>query len=209
MFKDIARHRIVPVIAAESVADGLHICEALLDAALPTAEITFRTAAAADIIRRASETYPEMTIGAGTVLNVEDLDRAIQAGARFAVAPGCNPKVVQAAVERHFPFAPGVCTPSDVECAIQYGVRTLKFFPAEVSGGIPMLKALSGPYGHLGLTFVPTGGISIENMCDYLRVPQVDMIAGTWLAKKDVVAAGNWERITQLAREALERARSI
>ncbi len=207
MFNQVANHSVVPVISAETVDDGLNVCEALLEGGLPIAEITFRTAAAADIIRSATERFPEMSIGAGTLLKVDDLEQAIQAGARFAVAPGCNLKLVQAAVERNFAFAPGVCTPTEIESALEYGIKTLKFFPAEASGGVKMLKALSAPYAHLNVTFVPTGGINVDNMCDYLRLSQVNTVAGTWLAKKDVIAAKNWGRITQLAREALERAR--
>ena len=203
MFGDLGRYGVIPVVAVVTVDEGLRLCEALLAGGLPAAEITFRTAAAEGTIREVSQRFPEMTVGAGTVLTVADLDRAADAGATFAVAPGCNPVVMSHAVDCGFAFAPGVCTPSDVERAVDCGVKTLKFFPAEASGGLPMLKALIGPYGHLGLSFCPTGGITPANMRDYLALPQVSVVGGTWLAKKELLAAGDWGQITALAREAV------
>jgi 2-dehydro-3-deoxyphosphogluconate aldolase/(4S)-4-hydroxy-2-oxoglutarate aldolase len=204
MLKELAAFGVIPVIAVETVNDGLHVCEALQNGGLPLAEITFRTKAAAEVIREVSRRFPEMKVGAGTLLTVADLKRAVDAGAVFGVAPGCNPTGVSAAVNEGFPFAPGVCTPSDIERAVEIGVRDLKFFPAEAAGGLPMLKALIGPYGHLGLNFCTTGGIKPENMLDYLALPQVPVVGGTWLAAKATIADQDWAAITAAARNASE-----
>ena len=206
MFTTLRSYGVVPVAAVESVDDGLRLCEALIAGGLPVAEITFRTTAAEAVIREAAKRFPDMLLGAGTVLNVSDLDRAFNAGATFAVAPGCNPTVVATAVERGYAFSPGVCTPSDVERAVELGVTDLKFFPAEASGGVSMLKAMSAPYLHLGLQFCPTGGVKTSNMLDYLALPQVAFVGGSWLAKKDLMRAGDWATISRLAREAVQAA---
>ena len=181
----LAAVRIVPVLVAESVEAGVAVCDRLCEGGLPAAEITFRTAAAEEVIREASRRHPEMTIGAGTVLNTADLHRAIDAGASFAVAPGCNPKVVAEAQRIGFPFVPGICTPSEIEMALDLGVKLLKFFPAEASGGVAMLKSLAAPYRHLGIRFMPTGGIKPANAEAYLAVPEVAAIGGTWLNAGD------------------------
>lgn len=207
MFDKLRKFGVVPVVAVDDVDNGLRLCEALLSGGLPVAEITFRTEAAADVIQAASKRFPELLLGAGTVLTTDQVDRAIQAGARFAVAPGCNPMVVRAAQRQGLPFAPGVCTPSDVERALELKCKMLKFFPAEAKGGVPMLKALIGPYGHTGIGFCPTGGVTIANMKDYLALPQVAFVGGTWIAKSDLVKKGDWEGIGELARQAVEAAR--
>lgn len=205
MFKQLRPYGVIPVVAVDTPDDGLRLCEALCEGGLPVAEITFRTSAAEATIRAASKQFPNMILGAGTVLNTDQLSRAIDAGARFAVAPGTNPSVVEAAVAAGFPFAPGICTPSDIERAYALGVTMLKFFPAEAAGGVAMLKALIGPYGHLGLQFCPTGGISEKNMADYLALPQVAVVGGTWIAKKEAMAAGQWKAIAEVARQAVAR----
>jgi 2-dehydro-3-deoxyphosphogluconate aldolase/(4S)-4-hydroxy-2-oxoglutarate aldolase len=207
MFKELRRYGVVPVVAVDSPEQGLRLCEALCEAGLPVAEITFRTAAAEATIRAAASRFPEMILGAGTVLSVEQLKRAAAAGARFAVAPGTNPSVAEAAVAMGLPFAPGVCTPSDIERALACGVTVLKFFPAEAAGGVQMLQALIGPYGHLGVEFCPTGGIDEANMGSYLALPQVVVVGGTWIARKDLLASGQWSAITDIARRALAKAR--
>ena len=177
--------RIVPVLVLNDLDEGLKVCEQLCRCGLPSAEITFRTAAAEDIIREASRRFPEMFIGAGTVLNVKDLHRAFSAGAKFAVAPGFNPTVVKEAMKNGFSFAPGVCTPSECEQAMELGCRFLKFFPAEASGGVAMVKAMAAPYRHLGIRFMPTGGVKPANAADYLSVPEIACVGGTWLNKTD------------------------
>lgn len=205
MLEKLGKFGVLPVIAVDTVDQGLRLCAALLEGGLPAAEITFRTAAAEAAIRAAVREFPQMTIGAGTILTVADLKRAVDAGATFGVAPGCTPAVLRAALDADFAFAPGICTPSDVERALEFGIRDLKFFPAEAAGGVPMIKAICGPYAHLGIRICPTGGVKLSNMLDYLAIPQVPVVGGTWLAPKDKVAAGDWAAITALAREAVEK----
>lgn len=203
MLEKLAEFGVLPVIAVETVDQGLKLCEALMKGGLAAAEITFRTDAAEATIKAVVKEFPTMTVGAGTVLTVKDLKRAINAGATFAVAPGCNPTVLKAAVEADFDFAPGICTPSDIERALELGIRDLKFFPAEAAGGVPMLKSICAPYMHLGLQVCPTGGIKLANMASYLSLPQVPVVGGTWLAPKDKIQAGDWAAISTLAAEAV------
>jgi len=177
--------KITPVLVLNDLDEGLKICEALCANGLPAAEITFRTAAAEPVIREAVKRFPEMYIGAGTVLNVADLHRAVDAGAKFGVAPGFNPVIVEEANKCKFNFIPGVCTPSEIEQAMMYGCKTLKFFPAEAAGGVNMLKSLIAPYRHLGVRFMPTGGVKPENVESYLSIPEVAAVGGTWLNKND------------------------
>lgn len=197
--------RILPVLAIERVADGLKVCELLAQGGLPAAEITFRTAAAAQIIREVARAFPDMLIGAGTVLNPDDLARAFAAGAQFAVAPGCNPRLVNQAVEKGWPFIPGIMTPSELEQAIALGLRAFKFFPAEAAGGVKMLTALGAPYRHLKVRFIPTGGVNAANARAYLRLPEVAAVGGTWLGKAEDLGA--WDRIAALITEAATIAR--
>ena len=195
--------RIVPVLVLNDLDSGMKMCEILSECGLPAAEITFRTQAAPSIIKAASERFPELYLGAGTILNVADLKRAFDAGAKFAVAPGFNPTVVRAAVENHFAFAPGVCTPSEVEQAMEFGCRFLKFFPAEAAGGTKMLKSIIAPYKHLGVRFMPTGGVTTANVMEYLSVKEVVAVGGTWLGKADDIAAGNWDKIRETVKQAV------
>ena len=153
MLEKLRKHGVVPVIAVDTPEDGLRLCEALLKGGLPVAEITFRTTAAAETIKAASTHFPELILGAGTVLTTDQVKKAVDAGAKFAVAPGCNPRIIEAAQQAGLFFAPGICTPSDIERALELGCKLLKFFPAEASGGVKMLKALIGPYGHTGVQF--------------------------------------------------------
>ena len=208
IFKMLRKYGVVPVVAVNSPDEGLRLCEALCSAGLPVAEITFRTTAAAATIRAAASRFPEMVLGAGTVLTAEHVRCAVDAGARFAVAPGCSPAVVEAARDAGLPFAPGVCTPSDIERALSLGVTTLKFFPAEAAGGVTMLKALIGPYAHLGLEFCPTGGIDESNMGTYLALPEVAVVGGTWIAKRELMAAGQWSVVAEVAARALAKAKT-
>ena len=194
--------KIVPVLVLNDVDSGLKMCEILCECGLPAAEITFRTGAAADVISAAAKRFPELYLGAGTVLKPADLDRAFDAGARFAVAPGFNPTVVRYAVEKSYAFAPGVCTPSEIEQAMELGCRFLKFFPAEASGGLAMIKSLIAPYKHLGVSFMPTGGITSENCSGYLQIPQITAVGGTWLGKTSDIESGNWEAIAAAVRAA-------
>ena len=195
--------KIVPVLVLDNVEDGLKMCDILVDNGLNAAEITFRTPAAEKIIREADADFPELIIGAGTVLNVEDLHRAFDAGAKFAVAPGFNPTVVKEAVDNGFAFMPGVSGPSEIEQAMELSVRHFKFFPAEAVGGVAMLKSIIAPYRHLGISFMPTGGLNPGNVNDYLEIPEVTACGGTWLGKSADIAEGNWEKIETLVREAV------
>jgi 2-dehydro-3-deoxyphosphogluconate aldolase/(4S)-4-hydroxy-2-oxoglutarate aldolase len=208
VFAKLRSFGVVPVVAVDSVDQGMRLCEALMEGGLPVAEITFRTKAAEEVIRRAIHDFPGMILGAGTILTIENLHRAFEAGASFGVAPGCNPAIIEEAKRIQFPFAPGVCTPTDVELAMRHGARTLKFFPAEACGGLDMLRALIGPYGHTGIEFCPTGGVNAGNMLRYLALPEVAFVGGTWLAKRDLMLDGNWHRITQLTRNAVQIAAS-
>ncbi len=203
MLEKLRKHGVVPVIAVDTPEDGLRLCEALLKGGLPVAEITFRTAAAAETIKAASTHFPELILGAGTVLTTDQVQKAVDAGAKFAVAPGCNPRIVEAAQQAGLFFAPGICTPSDIERALELGCKLMKFFPAEASGGVKMLKALIGPYGHTGVQFCPTGGVTTQNLADYLALPQVAFAGGTWIAAKDAIKAKDWAKIEQAARDAV------
>ncbi len=206
VFRKIAQLGIVPVIAMDRVDDALPLADALLEGGLPVIEITFRTEAAAAVIETISRNRPELLLGAGTVLGVENLERARSCGAAFGVAPGLNPRVVARANELGFPFVPGIATPTDIEAALALDCTTLKFFPSEAAGGVPMLKALSAPYKHMGVRFVPTGGVNMGNLESYLGLDTVAAVGGTWLAKKDDIAAGRWADIRQRCREAVEAA---
>ena len=193
--------RVIPVVAIENAADAMPLADALIEGGLPCAEITFRTAAAADAIRSVAK-REDILVGAGTVLKVEQVKTAVDAGARFIVAPGFNPKVVAYCVENGITVTPGVCTPSDIEAALDFGVELLKFFPAEAFGGLKTLKAMSGPY--TSVKFVPTGGISPDNLYDYLQFPKVLACGGTWVAKSNLISEHRFEEIVKNASEAVK-----
>ena len=181
----LEQFKIIPVLVLDDVESGLKRCEMLCRNGLCVAEVTFRTQAAEAVIKAASKEFPEMWIGAGTILNVKDLHRAFDAGAKFAVAPGFNPTIVKEAFANGYDFAPGICTPSEIEQGYELGCRFFKFFPAEAAGGVKMLKAISAPYKHLGLKFMPTGGVTIDNVADWLALDVVAAAGGTWLNKAD------------------------
>lgn len=206
MIDRIVAKRIVPVVVIDQVESAEPLAEALLAGGLDIMEITFRTAAAEASIERIADRFPEMLLGAGTLLKKEQVARAKDAGAVFGLAPGFNPEIVAAANEAGLQFSPGVMTPSEVEGALSLGCRLLKFFPAEVAGGVNMLKALAGPYGHTGVRFIPTGGVSLENLAAYLKLPVVAAIGGSWMVDKQLVNDGRWGEITRLTREALAAA---
>jgi 2-dehydro-3-deoxyphosphogluconate aldolase/(4S)-4-hydroxy-2-oxoglutarate aldolase len=209
MLERIMAKRIVPVVVLDHEEQAEPLAETLLEAGLDIMEITFRTAAAEASIRRIAKRFPQMVLGAGTVLGTEQLQRAVGAGARFAVAPGLNEKVVRAAVDAGIPMFPGVMTPSEVEQGLSLGCLIQKFFPAETAGGVPMLKALEGPYAHTGVKFIPTGGIGLNNLRLYLERPSVAAIGGSWIVEKKMIAAGDWGVIGKLTRDALAIAASI
>jgi 2-dehydro-3-deoxyphosphogluconate aldolase/(4S)-4-hydroxy-2-oxoglutarate aldolase len=209
LYAQMEKCGVVPVIAIESPDMSLPFADALIEGGLPVAEITFRTAAAAEVIKKLKKERPQLFLGAGTILSVENLVQAKEAGAVFGVAPGLNPQIVKKAVDIGFPFFPGVMTPSEIDQGLSYGLKVLKFFPSEASGGTSMLKALSTPFGHLGVRFLPTGGINIKNLEDYLKMPQVIACGGTWIAKKDVISAGNWDEIRKNAANVVEVVKAI
>ncbi|MFU8893501.1 MAG: bifunctional 4-hydroxy-2-oxoglutarate aldolase/2-dehydro-3-deoxy-phosphogluconate aldolase [Luteolibacter sp.] len=208
MIERITRRRVIPVVVLQHADDAIPLAEALLEGGLDVMEITFRTAAAAESIRRITDAFPEMLVGAGTILSPDQALEAHDAGATFALAPGLNPDVVIAAQNAGLAFSPGVMTPSEIERALGLGCNLLKFFPAAAAGGIPMIKALSGPYAHTGVRFIPTGGISATNMRVYLAVPVVAAIGGSWMVDPKLIAAKDWTTITTLTREAVELAKS-
>jgi len=193
---------IVPVIALENAEDAAPLCEALQAGGLEVAEITFRTKAAAEAIAIVAKDFPTFALGAGTVTTLDEVEAAGRAGAQFAVAPGLNPKIVKRAQQLELPFFPGVCTPSEIEAALDLGCTMLKFFPAGAMGGPSYLKSLSAPYLHRGVSFIPTGGVTAANMIDYLEMPQVAAVGGSWLVAKKLIAAKDWSAISQLAAEA-------
>ena len=199
----VAQRRIVPVIAIEKAETALPLADALLQGGLPVIEITFRTAAAAEVIRLLAQQRPQLLVGAGTVLTPANLEAAKASGAAFAVAPGLNPQMVRQAQELGLPFVPGVATPSDIEAGLGLGCKLMKFFPAEALGGVAMLEALSEPYKHTGVRFVPTGGVNLANLESYLKLDTVAAVGGTWLAKKEDLAAGKWDAIRDRCRAAV------
>ncbi|MDR3077991.1 MAG: bifunctional 4-hydroxy-2-oxoglutarate aldolase/2-dehydro-3-deoxy-phosphogluconate aldolase, partial [Planctomycetota bacterium] len=200
--KSLRAAGIVPVLVLENLDTGLKLCEILAICGLRAAEITYRTKAAAEIIAAAGKRFPDLLLGAGTVLNQDHLKQAFDLGAAFAVAPGFNPAIVGLAAEKGYAFSPGIATPSEVEQAYDMGVRLFKFFPAEALGGVAMLKNIIAPYKHLGLSFMPTGGVTAANFPDYLAVPEIASVGGTWLGKADDLKAGNWDKIEKDAKAA-------
>ncbi|MBP5509897.1 MAG: bifunctional 4-hydroxy-2-oxoglutarate aldolase/2-dehydro-3-deoxy-phosphogluconate aldolase [Kiritimatiellae bacterium] len=209
VLESIAAAGVVPVVAVDVVEHALPLADALLEGGLPVVEVTFRTRAAADVIRLLSKERPQLIVGAGTVLSPETVQTAVACGARFGVAPGLNPRVVRAASETGFPFIPGVATPSEIEQGLELGCSILKFFPAESIGGVKLLKAFAGPYKHTGVRFMPTGGVTAENLSDYLRLPIVAAAGGTWIAKTADMAEGKWGDILQRCKEATGLVQSI
>ncbi len=190
--------KIVPVIAINDAAHAVPLAKVLVENGLPCAEVTFRTDAAQASIRLMRDAYPELLIGAGTVLTTQQVDQAISAGADFIVSPGLNPTTVKYCQQRGIVIVPGVNNPSLVEQAMELGLKTLKFFPAEPSGGVAMLKALSAVYP---VQFMPTGGVNPRNVADYLAIPSVVACGGTWMVPSDLMDSGNWDEIARLVCE--------
>lgn len=200
---DISLYGLLPVIKIEDAADAVPLVGALKDGGLPVAEITFRTEAAAKSIELATKAFPDALIGAGTVLSVDQLKKAVDAGAKYIVSPGFNPKVVGYAAEHGIPMVPGVATPGDIEAALEMGINCVKLFPAEVLGGVAYIKALSGPYGKL--RFVPTGGVNEANMLSYLSLKQVAAIGGSFMAPSDLIKRKDWVGIALAAKQSVEK----
>lgn len=201
----IAGLGVVPVIAIERAADAVPLADALLEGGLPVAEITFRTQAAADVLAAIRDARPELCIGAGTILDRDNLRRAIDSGARFALAPGYDPEIVEAAKAAGLPFCPGIMTPTDLTLAAARGVRLAKFFPAGVAGGPKALSGIAAPFAHLGVRFIPTGGVTQATIGEWLAIRQVVAVGGTWIAKTEDIREG---RFKDIARNAAEAART-
>ncbi len=198
----IAALRVIPVVEIPHVDDAVPLARALVDAGLPCAEITFRTASAAQAIEAIARSVPDIRVGAGTVVTLAQAEAALAAGAGFIVTPGFAPAVVDFALEHGVPIVPGVCTPTEVGMALARGLSVLKLFPAEAAGGVAYLKALAAPFG--GVRFVPTGGIGPDNLASYLAVKQVIACGGSWMVKKALIAAGEFDTIRTLAAQARE-----
>jgi 2-dehydro-3-deoxyphosphogluconate aldolase/(4S)-4-hydroxy-2-oxoglutarate aldolase len=194
---------VMAVITIDEAESAVPLAEALAAGGVNGIEMTLRTPAALEAIRRIRAGCPDVLIGAGTVLNRTQVEQVKAAGALFGVAPGCNPSTLRAARELGLPFAPGVATPSDVEAAVEHGCRLLKFFPAETCGGLPHLNAMAAPFAHLGLRYIPLGGISPDELGTYLGSPHVACVGGSWLAKPEVIRARDWKKITELAAAAM------
>lgn len=203
---DLRSFPVIPVIVIDNAEDAEPLAEALLKGGLNIIEVTFRTAAAANAIERIVKAFPEMMVGAGTVVTQEQAVRAIDAGSQFGLAPGTDPETIAYFKSRHVPFIPGIMTPSDIQAAVKAGCTTLKFFPAGAAGGPKLLSAMAAPYANLGVQFCPTGGVSLANMNEYLSLPEVFAIGGSWLATKAQIAAKDWTRITAQVEEALAKA---
>ena len=193
---------ISPVVVLNDAKDAAPLAKALCEGGLPCAEVTFRTDAAEESIRIMAEQFPQMLVGAGTVLTTEQVDRAVAAGAKFIVSPGLNPKVVKYCVDKGIPVTPGTCNPSDVEQAIELGLDVVKFFPAEAAGGLKMIKAMAAPY--VGMKFMPTGGINAGNVRDYLAYDRILACGGSWMVSGKMVEAGEFDKIKEMTAEAVQ-----
>jgi len=203
LIEKIKKSKLLPVIALEDANHAIPLCKALQAGGLEVAEITFRTAAAIDAIKIIAKEFPQFTLGAGTVTQLHELEQAVDAGAQFALAPGFNPNIVKRAKELQIPFFPGICTPSELEGAMQAGCKIVKFFPAELMGGIPMIKNLYAPYAHRQISFIPTGGINLTNLPLYLATTGVIAAGGSWIVNKKLIANKDWQTITKLTKEAV------
>ena len=194
--------KLVPVVKIDRTEDAVPLAKALIEGGLPCAEVTFRTAQAKESIRLMKEAFPQMLVGAGTVLNAKQVDEAIEAGAEFIVSPGLNPKTVRYCQEKGIPVIPGVATASEMEQAIELGLSAVKFFPAEVNGGIKAIKALSAPYHEM--LFMPTGGVNESNIKEYLAFEKVFACGGTWMVKENLIAEGKFDEVTRISKEAVK-----
>ncbi len=201
ILQEIELTGIVPVIAIDDAENAEPLAKALIDGGLPCAEVTFRTAAAKEAMTRISKAFPEMLMGAGTVLSVDQVKTAVECGAKFIVSPGLNPKVVEYCVANNIPVFPGVATPSEVERAMELGLNVVKFFPAEGNGGLPFLKAIGGPYKQM--RFIPTGGIDESNLLSYLRYSQIVACGGSWMVKQELIAAKQFGEIRAMTERAV------
>lgn len=200
-------YAVVPVVVLNNADDAIPLADALIKGGLPCAEVTFRTDAAEESIRRICESFPDMLVGAGTVLTTEQVERAHKAGAKFIVSPGFDPEIIDCCISIGLPVLPGCITPSEIAQAVKRGLKVVKFFPAEQSGGVAMIKAMAAPYSMV--KFMPTGGISTKNLADYLSCDKILCCGGSWMVKEDLIKSGSFDKITDMTREATALAKSI
>ncbi len=206
MLNELLKRPVIPVIVIDDANDAEPLAEALLKGGMDVIEVTCRTAAAPEALARIKKAFPEMLLGAGTVVTPDQAQMCIDTGVSFGLAPGLNPDTVTFFQENNTLFIPGVMTPSEIEAGLGLGCKLLKFFPAGAVGGVNMLKNLGAPYGPLGVRFCPTGGVSLDNMLDYLSMPIVSAIGGSWLATKQQIADQQWDVITRQVKDALAKA---
>lgn len=199
--KQIMEFGVVPVVVLNDAEDALPLADALVKGGLPCAEVTFRTSAAKESIRRMTEKYPDMLVGAGTVLTTEQIDQAVEAGAKFIVSPGFDPEIVDACIKKEIPIFPGCITPSEVAQAVKRGLQVVKFFPAEQFGSVETIKALAAPYTMI--KFMPTGGVNAKNLKDYLSCDKIICCGGSWMVKGDLIKAGEFDKICEMTKEAV------
>jgi 2-dehydro-3-deoxyphosphogluconate aldolase / (4S)-4-hydroxy-2-oxoglutarate aldolase len=200
---------IVAVLILDRVKDAVQVARSLVSGGINAIELTFRTPAALEALKEVRAKVPEVIAGAGTILTADQVRSAKEAGAHFGVAPGMNPRVLTAAREAGLSFAPGIATPSDIEAALEFDCQLLKFFPAEPSGGLSYLNSIAAPYLHFGIKFIPLGGLNPTNMASYLRDPKIAALGGSWLAPRELINAGSWQEITELAMSATATIRSV
>ncbi|MCQ2526960.1 MAG: bifunctional 4-hydroxy-2-oxoglutarate aldolase/2-dehydro-3-deoxy-phosphogluconate aldolase [Lachnospiraceae bacterium] len=205
--EQMAEMLVVPVVVLNDAKDAEPLADALVKGGLPCAEVTFRTEAAEESIRIMADKYPDMLVGAGTVLTTEQVDRAVNAGAKFIVSPGFDEEIVDYCLEKEIPIFPGIVTPSEAAKAVKRGLKVVKFFPAEQFGGVSTIKALSAPYTML--KFMPTGGVSTKNLKDYLDCDKIICCGGSWMVKGDMIKAGEFDKIAEMTKEAVALAKSI
>ena len=207
IIEELSGYGVVPVVVLNRAEDAKPLAEALCKGGLPCAEVTFRTEAAEESIRIMSENFPQMLVGAGTVLTIGQVDRAVGAGAKFIVSPGFDPEIVDYCLEKEIPVFPGCITPSEVAQAVKRGLEVVKFFPAEQAGGVAMIKAMAAPY--TTVKFMPTGGISAKNLEEYLSVPKIVACGGSWMVKGDLIDSGQFDKIEEMTREAVDLVHKI
>lgn len=207
ILEKVASTGVVPVVVLESADDAVPLAKALIDGGLPCAEVTFRTAAAEESIRRMTEAYPDMFVGAGTILSIEQVDKAVAAGSQFIVTPGFDPEVVDYCLEKNIPVFPGCVTPTEITQAVKRGLKLIKFFPASSFGGVGTINALAGPF--VGLKVMPTGGVNAKNLEEFLNCKHIVACGGSWMVKGDLIKAGDFQKIEELTREAVELVKEI
>lgn len=200
---------VIAVLVIDDMKDAVPLARALLEGGVDTMELTLRTPVAMDALGEIKNNVPQMTVGIGTVLTPDQVRQITKLGAAFGVAPGLNPNVVKTAQKEGLPFSPGIVTPSDIECAVELGCNVLKYFPAEPAGGLAYLESMANPYTHLGLRYIPLGGLNQDNFRAYLEFPSILAVGGSWIAKRDVIRKNDWKTITDKARQASKMVKSV